>query len=221
MSESLLERLGALDACAVSDALDRLQLPGAAVGIGRLTTDRKICGQAATVRLGPADSGGPRSPRHLGTAAVEDSGPGDVIVVAHNGRLDVAGWGGSLSLAAHQRGVRGVIVDGACRDIDESAAVGFPLFARGAVTRTARGRVVEQGWDVPVTIAGVNVYPGDLVIGDGSGVVFIPRGQAERVLAAAAEIAEKEQDMAARILDGEPISQVMGAGYESMLEARP
>jgi 4-hydroxy-4-methyl-2-oxoglutarate aldolase len=220
MSESLLERLGALDACAGSDALDRLQLPGAAAGIGRLTTGATICGQVTTVLLGPAEDSGTRFPRHLGTAAVEASGPGHVIVVDHQGRLDVAGWGGNLSLAAHRRGVRGVIVDGACRDIDESRSLGFPLFARGATTRTARGRVAEQGWNVPVTIGGVTVHPGDLVIGDGSGVVFIPSECAELVIAAAEEIAEKERGLAEQIRAGEPLSQVMGAGYETMLEER-
>jgi regulator of RNase E activity RraA len=218
MSNPLVERLRGLDACAVSDALDSLGIPGAVVGIDRLSTDERICGEVTTVHLVPAGRGAP-SGRHLGTAAIEASSPDHVVVVAHAGRMDVSGWGGNLSLAARQRGIRGVIVDGSCRDIDESRDIGLPLFARGTVTRTARGRVVEQDWNVPVAIGGVHVEPGDLVIADGSGVVFVPRERADEVLTAAAGIVDKERQMAEQIRKGVPISEVMGAKYETMLEA--
>jgi regulator of RNase E activity RraA len=213
MTDDLLDRLRQVDACAVSDALDRLGLPGSVVGISRLSTEQRIAG------LVPAGDA-PPSARHLGTAAVEASGTGHVIVVAHAQRMDVSGWGGNLSLAARQQGIQGVIVDGACRDIDESREIGLPLFARGTVTRTARGRVVEVGWNVPVQVEGVPVEPGDLVIADGSGVVFIPAALAADVLSAAEDIADTERQMAARIRDGVPISQVMGTKYEQMLGDR-
>jgi 4-hydroxy-4-methyl-2-oxoglutarate aldolase len=77
-----------------------------------------------------------------------------------------------LSRAARRRGVRGVVVDGACRDIDEAQALGFPLYARAAVPTTARGRAIELATNVPVTIDGVSIAPADLVIADGSGIAF-------------------------------------------------
>lgn len=208
-----------LDACAVSDALDSLGIPGSVVGITRLSTDARVCGEVTTVRLVPAGPG-VVSARHLGTAAIEASGPGHVIVVDNGGRMDVSGWGGNLSLAASGRGIRGVIVDGACRDIDESREFGWPVFARGAVTRTARGRVVEDGWNVPVSVGGVAVDPGDFVVADGSGVVFVPRVRAGEVIEKAAAIMDKERQMAERIRAGVPISVVMGTNYEAMLEER-
>ena len=239
--DELVEKLQALDSCAVSDALDRLGLEGrAALGLAQLSTTRRIAGRAVTVQLGPDDGRG--SKRHLCTAAVEASdgeagvlasgGPevwaaveasaaGTVIVIAHGGRVDVAGWGGMLSLAASARRVEGVVIDGACRDLDESRELQLPVYGRAAVPVTARGRIIEYDWDVPVTIAGIGVAPGDLVIADGSGVVFIPSARAAEVVDLAATIACRESLMAADVRAGRPVSKVMGASYENMLKGVP
>jgi 4-hydroxy-4-methyl-2-oxoglutarate aldolase len=212
-------RLARLDACAVSDALDSLSLPGAALGLHSVSAPGRITGRVITVDL--AEAGGAAPPRHLGTAAVDAATPGDVIVVAHHGRTDVSGWGGVLSAGASQRGVAGVIVDGAVRDVDQAAGYGLPVYAAAAVPRTARGRVIERDWNVSVTIADVAVSPGDYVIADGSGVVFVPRAHAEAVLTMAEAILRKEELMAARALAGEPMADVMGHDYESMLSEGP
>ena len=197
-------RLSRLDACAVSDALDALSLPGAAVGLRAVSVPALVTGPVITIDLvaaGTHDAASPASTatrRHLGTAAVDAASPGDVLVVAHHGRADAAGWGGVLSAGACSRGVAGVIVDGAVRDVDQAAGYGLPVYASAAVPRTARGRVTERAWNVPVTIAGVPVRPGDYVIADGSGVVFIPRVRARNVLARAEAITRAEGLMAAR-----------------------
>jgi regulator of RNase E activity RraA len=204
--------------------MDQLGLAGVARGLRGLTVARRVTGPVRTVALGPADGGGTgRTPaaagRHLGTAAIEAAQPGDVIVVAAGGRVDAAGWGGVLSLAATMRGVSGVIVDGACRDVDESATLDLPVYALAGVPTTARGRQVEVGWNTPVDIAGVTVSPGDLVVADGSGVVFLPAGRADDVIAAAERIAAREAAMADRLRAGEPASAVLSADYEEMLSA--
>jgi regulator of RNase E activity RraA len=210
----LLARLQALDTCVLSDALDRLDMPGAVLGIVALSTARRIAGRAVTVRLGVAD--GTPARRHLSTAAVEAGGPGTVIVVEHPGG-PAAGWGGLLSLAARERGIEGVIVDGPARDIDEASALGFPVFARSATPVTARGRLVEIGWNVPVTIGGATVAPDDLVLADASGVVFVPAARGRDVIGVAAGLAEREAAMARAIRKGTPVSQVMGGDYERLL----
>lgn len=216
MTDDLTRRLAALDSCAVSDAMDREGVPAAILGLKRLSTDRRIAGRAVTVLLGAAD--GRASHRHLCTAAIEAAGPGSVIVIAHQGRLDVAGWGGVLSCAASTRGVEGVVIDGACRDIDESREMDLPVYGRRAVPVTARGRIVEYDWDVPVTLAGVEIAPGDYILADGSGVVAIPQARAADVIAAAERIVAKEQLMASDVRSGKPVSEVMGTDYEKMLE---
>ncbi len=218
-SPGLLARLAALDSCACSDAMDQLGLVGVARGIRALTSARRVTGPVITVALGRADVAVPAG-RHLGTAAIEAAQPGDVIVVAAGGRVDAAAWGGVLSLAATIRGVSGVIVDGACRDVDETVTLDLPVYARAAVPATARGRQAEVGWNIPVDMAGVAVAPGDLVVADGSGVVFVPAGRAADVVAAAERIAAREAAMAGRLRAGEPASAVLSADYEEMLAAR-
>ncbi|MCI0584102.1 MAG: RraA family protein [Chloroflexi bacterium] len=210
-----MRRLANLDTCALSDALDRLGLPGAVVGIRPMWACPRIAGRVVTVKLKPKGEEVPK--HHLGAAAVVSSGPGDVIVVDHGGRAEAAGWGGILSVGARTRGVEGVIIDGACRDVDESREVGFPVYARSAVPITARGRIVEESTGEPISIGGHPVNPGDLVLADGSGVVFIPAVRAEEVLAVAESIAAREAEMAAAVRAGRSILEVMGAEYERML----
>jgi regulator of RNase E activity RraA len=211
---SLIERLRKLDTCVVSDALDQLKLRGAVIGLRAVSVPRRIAGRAVTVQLRTANGQAPS--RHLCTAAVDASGPGDVIVVAHEGRVDVAGWGGILSLGATTREIEGVVVDGACRDIDESIELGLPIYARANVPVTARGRIVEKSWNEPITVDGVTVAPGDLVVADGSGVVFVAVGQAEAVVGVAETIARREAAMAEAVRAGQPLAEVMNRSYEQL-----
>ena len=213
----VLARLAQLDACAVSDALDRLALPGAVTGIARLTTTRRISGRVITVRMG-RDEGQPPAPRHLGTTAIEAAQPGDVIVMEQRTGIDAACWGGNLSLGAKIRQVAGVIVDGPARDVDEAREYDFPVFARSATSRTARGRIVETATNAAITVGDVTVRSGDFVVADGSGVVFIAQGEVARVLETAEAVVARERAMVAALREGTPISKVMGGDYETMLK---
>ena len=216
MSAAHSSRLAQLDACAVSDALDALGLEGATVGIRPLWGHPRVAGRVVTVRLvearGPQQAG-----RHLGTAAIEAAEPGDVIVVEHRGPAAAAGWGGILSLAASRARVAGVIVDGACRDIDEARELEFPLFGRAATAMTARGRLREESFGEPITVDGVRVEPGDYVVADSSAVVFVGADGAQAVIERAEQVAARERQMADAVRAGRPVSEVMGANYETML----
>jgi regulator of RNase E activity RraA len=215
--DNLLTRLAKLDTCAVSDALDRLGLKGATIGVRPVWLCPRIVGRSVTVKVKPAGLEKPK--QHLGTRAIEVARKGDVIVVDSGGRTDVSAWGGLLSLASKLKGLAGVVVDGACRDVDESREVGFPVFARAVVPVTARSRIVQQSVNEEVQFAGVQVHPGDLVIADGSGVVFVPRPREAEVIAEAEAIAARESKMAEAIRAGRPVVEVMESlGYESMLD---
>lgn len=215
MAETL-ERLAQLDSCAVSDALDKLGLTGSVSGIQRLTTAGRIFGRVHTVRMDKDD--GMPSTRHLGTTAIEASQPGEIIVMEQRTGVDAACWGGNLSFGATLRQIAGVIVDGPVRDVDEARDYNFPVFARTATTRTARGRIKEGATNVPITVGDVTVTPGDYVVADGSGVVFVQQSAIERVLDAAEAIAARERAMVAALKEGTPISEVMGRSYETMLK---
>ncbi len=215
-SDEAVAKLAKLDTCAVSDALDRLGLKGAALGIRPLWPCPRVTGRCVTVKIEPVGLEKPK--QHLCTAAIAAAAPADVIVVDNGGRIDVAAWGGLLSLAAQLKQLGGVIVDGACRDIDESRELGFPVYGRAAVQMTARGRIMQQSFNEKIQFAGVQVHPGDLVIADGSGVVFIPRAKEADVIAQAEALAGREATMAEAIRGGRSIVEVMETlGYESML----
>ncbi len=210
-------RLARLDACAVSDAMDKLGLAGVVTGLPALSVHRRIAGRVVTVKLG-VGSPPPGPARHLGTTAIEAAESGDVIVIEQRSGVDAGSWGGILTRGALARGVAGVVADGPVRDIDEARALDFPVYARSCTARTARGRIVEFGTNVPIVVGDVAVSPGDYVIADGSAVVFIPAAAVLRVLDAAEWIARREAAMAEAIAAGARMGDVMGADYEHLLK---
>lgn len=226
MSDPCIQRLRRLDVCAVSDALDKLGLPGAVTGLPLRSAgpggNSRIAGRAVTMKVGPGQPpAGP--PKHLGCTAIEQAGPDNIIVVEQRSGLEAGCWGGLLTLGAKVRGVAGVVADGPLRDVDEAIAYEFPIYSRSLTSRTARGRVVELGTQVPVTLGGevggqVTVHPGDCLLVDRSAVIVIAAADIERVLEAAEMIVAKEAAMAKAILTGTPIGEVMGGNYEHMLE---
>jgi len=217
LSKEYMKRLRRLDCCALSDALDRLQLPGQVTGLPQFAGDGRISGRAITVKLGTGEPpAGP--PRHLCCTAIEQGDADSIIVVEQRTGIEAGSWGGLLSLGAHQRSIAGVIAEGPVRDIDEAMALRFPVFARGLTALTARGRVVEKGTNVPVQLGAIEVQPGDYIAADRSAVIVI----SERDIAAVLEVAEtvvlKEATFAKAILAGQPIGEVMGSNYEHMLQ---
>jgi regulator of RNase E activity RraA len=211
-----VERLMRMDSCAVSDALDKLGLPGSVTGIGRVSTDQRIAGQVLTVKLDRAE--GRTNTRHLCSTAIETANPGDVIVCEQRTGLDAACWGGNLTIGAQARGIAGAIVEGPARDIDESRQLAFPVFARSITGRTARGRIVEVATNEPIQVGEVTVHAGDYVIADASSVVFIAQADIDRALEAAEMIWQRESLMAQALREGTPIATVMGTNYEHMLK---
>jgi len=211
-----VRRLRRLDACAVSDALDRMKLKGVINGVPRQSGEGRIAGRVVTVKLGVGQPPGGR-PRHLGTTAVELAGSTDIIVIEQHANEEAGSWGGLLSLGASVRGVAGVIADGPVRDIDDARALQFPIFTRTLTAKTARGRIVELGTNVPIMFDGVAVNPGDYALADSSAVIFIAAADINRVLDTAEAIAAKESAMANALRAGEPIGTVMGGDYEHML----
>lgn len=207
-SSEIVAALRMLDSCAVSDALDTLGLPGAVTSLHPMwPAGRTVAGRVRTVTAAPKAAAGPAT--HIATPLVAIAEPDDVVVIDNHARTDVSCWGGLLAEAAVQRGVAGVIVDGACRDVQESEALGLPVFARAAVPVSARGRIVQQAMDERVQIAGVSVASFDYVIADVNGVVFVTASDAERVIPLAQRIVDREARMADAVRSGRDVSEVM------------
>jgi 4-hydroxy-4-methyl-2-oxoglutarate aldolase len=216
----LAAKLEGLDVCLISDALDALELPGAVAGLRPVWEGARLRGRIITMTVSSAP--GVRAERHLGAAAIDRARPGDVIVIRQQGEPDVvpssAAWGGLLSMAARLRGVGGVIIDGACRDVDEIRELGLAVCARAVVPFTARRRYVETAVGEDVTIGGVAVSEGDVVVADASGVVFIKASDVDAVLARAGRMLAREQLMIKDLTAGAAASDVLGRDYEDILD---
>lgn len=211
---TVLERLAALDTNTVSDALDFLGLPGATVGLRPLWNCPKIVGRASTVLLAAKSDNVPSV--HLITPVVEQIASNERILVIAGGIEGISCWGDTLANAAAGKQVRGTVIDGFSRDIDGSAAIGYPVFGRGVTMISARNRVVQIDAAVPITVAGVTVSEDDYVIADNCGAVFIARAFIEKVLDLGERIARRQDAMVAAVRSGRSVAEVM---HDSQFEA--
>jgi 4-hydroxy-4-methyl-2-oxoglutarate aldolase len=198
ISAETLERYRALSTPLVSDSLREVDVsPRGLDGIVSLDPTVKLVGLAFTVNCLPAAESRDDRIEYLG-----DILPGSVVVVANGGRTDCSVWGGQRTPASPQRGAVGSVVDGAYRDVEEHAAFGYPVFARARAVAGSAGFANPVAMQVPVTLSGVEVQPGDLVLGDGSGVIVVPAVHVADVLAAAEAIAADERRVARAVADG-------------------
>ena len=142
-------------------------------------------------------------------AVIAHALPGDVLVLTSREPAPVALVGELLATQAQAQGVAGILVDGAVRDLDELAAIGLPIWARFVRAQGAtKGAVGEL--DVPVTIGGTEIRPGDLVVLDCDGAMALASAQVEEVLPLALERAERERAMRERYAAGELSYNVNG-----------
>jgi regulator of RNase E activity RraA len=216
--EKYRARLERLSTTNLSDALDAYGLTGATYGIRPVIESwGKIVGRAVTVKLKPFDGVTPK--HHLGIRAIDAAESGDIIVIANDGKLNISCWGGCLANGAKMKGVSGVVIDGASRDIDDCMEINFPVYARGTVVATARGRAVEESTNEPINFAGVEVKPGDVVMGDHSGVVIVPWEHLDKVLEKAEALCDKEDHMIHDLRSGMSMVEVdLKYNYEKMLK---
>jgi regulator of RNase E activity RraA len=118
--------------------------------------------------------------------------PGDVIVLDNHGRMDCTVWGDILTVTAKLKNIAGTVIEGVCRDVPNIIKEQYPLFSRGRFMMTGKDRVMVEAMNVIVSVGKVQVKPGDILVGDDSGVVVIPREKASEVLKVAMEIEEAE-----------------------------
>lgn len=176
------------DTTSISDALDRLGIAGGLEGIRPVVLDVAFCGPAFTVHYVPCGV----VKGNVGDF-LDDVRPGQVVVIDNAGRTYCTVWGDLMSISASLRGIAGTVIDGVCRDIPGIRKLKYPMFTKGCFMVTGKDRVQCDAVNVPVAISGVQVKPGDLLLGDDTGVVVIPAEQAVHVLEVAREVAEKER----------------------------
>ncbi|EAQ03258.1 hypothetical protein OB2597_13978 [Pseudooceanicola batsensis HTCC2597] len=161
--------------------------------------DKKIVGPAVTVLEEATEESHP--PTHA-IELIDSSEAGSVIVISIDGEADVAVWGGLMTAGAVANKLEAAVLDGAVRDITEIRRdYDFPVYARSASPGTTVGRYKTVAANVPVKLDGIEVNPGDIMVGDVDGIVVIPRDHAEEVLKMAREIDEREAEQARLITE--------------------
>ena len=166
----------------------------------------KLVGPALTVKLSPGDLVDPLKALEMGQS-------GDVIVVDAGAETETSVCGGLMGGLAKNRGIAGMIIDGAGRDIDELRAIRFPIFTRSITARGTHtmlsGRKDELSINVPITCGGVVVHPGDMIVADEIGVTVVPRDELETVLTLAREQAEREEATRQWVARGKTVEDLL------------
>jgi regulator of RNase E activity RraA len=202
-----VSRLTAFSTSIVSDALDELGITGVLPGLrAQRIGQARIAGLALPVWFRPkandADAyrfgGGVGKPLEQVLKAMKD---GDVVVMDLGGTDRASAWGGLASRLAQRRGVRGTVMWGSCRDVDEIRAIGYPVWSVHVSPRRSRNEFTFGSIGEPVTIGGVTIAAKDFVLADESGVVCIPRARIDEVLSLAARIDEQERRLEAQVIN--------------------
>ncbi|MEM7224368.1 MAG: RraA family protein [Pseudomonadota bacterium] len=207
--EALVGRARALASGTLANALDGVGLHHNVVeDLTPVAPGLRLAGRAVTVKQS-ADTYGsfPASDFKVG-AMIDAAGPGDVIVADAEG-APYSTWGGMASAAARHKGIAGLVVDGAVRDVEEILEAGFPVYSRHMSPTTGRTRLKVEAINVPVHIGGVGVQPGDIVVADGTGIVVLPRDLAPEIVARAERFAADDAAALKELEAGRSFTEVM------------
>lgn len=208
-----IEAFRRLPTAAISDAMDRLGIPGQAFGLAPLGPTFRLCGRAYTLRYRPIGA------VERGTVGdyIDDVPPGYVVVLDNAGRLDATVWGDILTAVAHRRGIGGTVIHGVCRDVARALDLGYPVFSRGRYMRTGKDRVEVESVQQPVGLGEVQVRPGDILVGDADGIVVIPQSREVEVLSTAQGIEAAESAIEAAVSSGLSLREARAQhGYHSL-----
>lgn len=216
MSETLQQYLAlfaGLDTPAISDAIDKLGLPGQCLGIMPLGNySQLIVGPAFTVQYVSAST----PPGTVGDF-IDDVLPGDVVVIANDGRTDCTVWGDIMTQYSLAKGIAATVIDGVCRDVNKALDENYPIFSKGRFMRTGKDRVQVVSVNQPVSIGTARVCDRDIVIADANGVLVVPLDRVHEVAATARRIEEVESRIRSAIGLGKSLGQARAElGYHSL-----
>ncbi|KMN05757.1 RraA family protein [Pseudomonas helleri] len=211
--QQLVALFEGLDTPGVSDALDKLGLPGQCLGIAPLANyTQVVVGPAFTVQYVSASV----PPGTVGDF-IDDVAPGDVVVIDNGGRTDCTVWGDIMTQYAGSRAIAATVIDGVCRDVSKALHDGYPVFSKGRFMRTGKDRVQVQSVNQPVSIGSARVCARDIVVADANGVVIVPRARAAEVAACARQIESAEAEIRQQIAQGKSLKDARAAlGYHHL-----
>lgn len=205
VSEELLERLRGIPPATVGHMWDFGFMHPSLRPIGR--RNFIVCGPALTVKVMAIDS-------VVVHNAIDMAERGDIIVIDRNGDEKHAAWGEMTSLAANVRGVTATIIDGPATDVVEIEDMGYLVFSRGISPITTKSPGISGEINTTIQCGGVSVSPGDIILADDNGVLVIPPDQVADVVERCEPRAQREVEMRRRLLAGEKITDLFGAGQK-------
>jgi len=210
--QELCERYEALFTAAVNDVLRERGLTHQTLptGILPLKDDMKVAGPAFTIK--GAKSLLVKDEMKERAEMLESIPAHGVVAWDTSGDDESAQWGEVMTMAAVKRGCRGAIVDGGVRDTDRVLPQNFPVFVKYRTSNGMLGRFRISGWQVPIRIGEVDIFPGDLIFGDIDGVIVVPRAMACDVLERAEEIAASESQLKKWVEEGLPATEIVKRG---------
>jgi len=193
----------------VSDCLDQMGYRNQTLagGIHGLNDETVICGPAFT-SIGNTVYTMPESPLTAQCKVVDQLKPGEIYVLATRGEYNCAVFGELFATAVNQRGGVGVLLDGMARDLRELKKMNFPLFFRGALPTTSKGRCEINECKIPVSIDGVLINPGDIIFGDIDGVCIVPQEIADEVFERCLKLIKDEDEVRDGLINGESLESV-------------
>ena len=208
LTPEALTAWGEIPPAVASDCMNRENYMAAAVKPVRAGT--RLVGQARTVTSMVGDNG----VSHVATALVE---AGEVMVIDAGGHQDVAVWGGVATRAAMARGIAGVVIDGAVRDVAEIRELGFPCYAR-AVVPGGPHKGFGGTIDGAIACAGCPVSPGDIVLGDDDGITVVPLAIQAALLPVCRDKLKQEENWLAEIAAGKTMAELIGLGEAEVID---
>jgi regulator of RNase E activity RraA len=202
-----IDRCMKLYVAALSDAADEIGLQRVCMdsGIRPLTKNLRMAGFARTGRFvqSPAQPSFDEKQLERLMSFATDAQDGDLLVFDSGEANDCSVWGQVLTKIGMSKGVRGAVVDGTSRDIADIDEVNFTVFARGRHPGTMKGRLDVESINEPIVCGGITVNPGDLIFGDGDGVVVIPKDKIEDVLKHAEEVVDTDNWWSKKLDEGD------------------
>jgi regulator of RNase E activity RraA len=168
----------------------------------------RCAGPALTVRetIGPP---GTYDSKDFAVGAIIDAARAGDVIVVEGGAAAVSTWGGMATCAAVEKNIAGLVVDGGVRDLEEIVDFGLPVFARHLVPTTGRTRLKVEAINYSVTVDGVRIEPGDVIVADGTGIVVVPVGHLDEVLSLAEEFDRDDARAVEDLRNGLSFSEAM------------
>lgn len=180
---------------------DSMHRKGSMHGLFPLCLGTRAVGRAVTVQTFAGDWAKP-------VEAIDLAGPGDVLVINNDMATNIAPWGELATLSCINRGISGVIVDGAVRDADDIRKLNYPVWAKATVPNAGEPKGFGE-INAEIHCAGQTVRPGDWIVADESGVVVVPRERVYEIARRALEVKKTEERIKAEIRQGRTLASIM------------